>query len=209
METLHEQVRTAARDVFSRDIDLCNDPVLGDTLAYADKAHQRCTATDSMQWRKYLTHVPYIVHPVRVSNIVRIAGGTIVQQKAALLHDTVEDTYTTIEDIYAYFGKEVGNMVAGLTDVSGPPVPGRNRALRKAEDREHSAAQPGATQTVKYADLIDNGYDIAYYDSNFARVYFKEKALLLDMMDKGCPNLREVAYQVLKEGMLLSARRDK
>ena len=197
---LYKQIRRATADVMSRDIDICNDPELNAALAFADKAHQR---NGDMQYRKCLTYIPYIVHPVRVSNIVRIAGGSIAQQIAALLHDVVEDTPVSIKEVHHAFGLEVGVLVDGLTDVR-LPGDGSNRITRVKENREHSSAQPAAGQTVKYADLIDNTSDISLHDPSFARSYLKEKALLLEGMDKGCPKLRAIAYRFLDEGMLIA-----
>lgn len=196
---LYTQIKRATEDVMSRDIDMCNDVTLNAALAFADKAHQ-CNGV--MQYRKYTTYIPYIVHPVRVANIVRIAGGSIAQQQAALLHDTVEDTLIGLIDIYEAFGEEVAGLVDGLTDISMPAE--GNRAYRKAMDRDHSCKQTSEGQTVKYADLIDNTSDITRHDPHFAKTYLKEKLLLLDGMDKGCPKLRAVAYRFLDEGMLLA-----
>jgi len=203
MDKLFEQVKQAALDTMSRRVDIYNDADVIDVLAFADKAHQHKNDHTGLHFRKYPAYLPYIVHPIRVSNIVRIAGGTIAQRQAALLHDVVEDTLYTLADIRLRFGEEVADMVNGITDQSGPPTPGRNRALRKAEDREHSISQPGKTQTIKYADLIDNTFDIVYHDPNFAVVYLKEKEKLLEGLDKGDPGLRVVTYQVLVEAQQL------
>ncbi len=61
---------------------------------------------------------PYIVHPLAVASIVstlKLDTQTIV---AAILHDTVEDTTATLEDIEAQFGHEVRDLVDGLTKIS-------------------------------------------------------------------------------------------
>ena len=77
---------------------------------------------------------------------------------AALLHDVVEDTPVTIEEIQEIFGADVASLVDDLTDVSKPED--GNRKFRKALDREHSAQSSARAQTVKLADLISNGVDI-------------------------------------------------
>lgn len=61
---------------------------------------------------------PYIIHPMNVAYILADIGlddGTIC---AALLHDTVEDTDITNEDLGKMFGKEIAEMVAGVTKLS-------------------------------------------------------------------------------------------
>ncbi|MDD2563146.1 MAG: RelA/SpoT family protein [Salinivirgaceae bacterium] len=63
---------------------------------------------------------PYILHPISVAQICGVElnmGATSII--AALLHDVVEDTDYTVEDIERYFGLEVAKMVEGLTKISG------------------------------------------------------------------------------------------
>ena len=63
---------------------------------------------------------PYIMHPITVAQIVSQEiglGSTSIC--AALLHDVVEDTEYTTEDIEAMFGKKIAQIVDGLTKISG------------------------------------------------------------------------------------------
>ena len=148
------------------------------TLArvYATAAHAAVG-----QMRKY-TDEPYIVHPIRVGDIVDKFGGTDEMISAAYLHDVVEDTGVSIEDILDMFGSVVAVIVDGLTDVSKPED--GNRAVRKAMDRQHSADATWAVQFVKCADIIDNAADIGENDPSFNVVYRKEMAALLEVLDK-------------------------
>jgi (p)ppGpp synthase/HD superfamily hydrolase len=145
-------------------------------LTYATAAHAAVG-----QRRKY-THEPYIVHPIRVANTVDSYGGTDDMISAAYLHDVVEDTRITIEDINDMFGSVVAVIVDGLTDVSVPED--GNRAVRKAMDRQHSADATWAAQFVKCADIIDNASDIGDNDPSFNVVYRKEMVSLLEVLDK-------------------------
>ena len=61
---------------------------------------------------------PYIIHPIQVSYILAGMGLDEATICAALLHDVVEDTNTTNEDIVNEFGKEIAEMVAGVTKLS-------------------------------------------------------------------------------------------
>lgn len=61
---------------------------------------------------------PYIIHPIEVAGILRELGGSNVVIAAGFLHDVVEDTSTTCEDIEAIFGKEVRHLVEGVTKLS-------------------------------------------------------------------------------------------
>lgn len=146
-----------------------------------DRVLQFATQAHAGQKRKY-TGDDYIVHPVAVAQIVRDFGGSVDQQAAALLHDVVEDTDVTIDQVRDAFGDRVADLVGWLTDVSVPSD--GNRAVRKAIDCAHSADAPADAQFVKLADLMDNTKSIVDHDPQFARVYLKEKALLLSAMTK-------------------------
>lgn len=152
-------------------------------MGILDKAYTFAYAAHAAvgQKRKY-TGADYIVHPVAVESIVHRHGGTIEMRAAALLHDTVEDTDVTIEHINAMFGAEIAEIVGWLTDVSK----GKDgtREERKAMDRQHTADAPFEAQFNKCADLIDNTKDIVGFDENFAKVYMREKELLLNAMTK-------------------------
>jgi GTP pyrophosphokinase len=61
---------------------------------------------------------PYIAHPVAVAGIIRDLGGSSVMIAAGFLHDVVEDTDVTIEEIEERFGSEVRCLVEGVTKLS-------------------------------------------------------------------------------------------
>ena len=61
---------------------------------------------------------PYIIHPINVAYILAEIGLDESTISAALLHDVVEDTEATNEDIINIFGKEIAEMVAGVTKLS-------------------------------------------------------------------------------------------
>ena len=145
------------------------------------KALQFAIVAHGDQKRKY-TGVPYVTHTIEVAEIVANHGGSEAQICAALLHDTVEDTSVEIHDILDNFGVEIADLVAWLTDVSKPED--GNRETRKAIDRDHIAKASSTAQFVKLADLISNTKSIVEHDTNFARVYLKEKQKILDVMRK-------------------------
>ena len=152
------------------------DSLAQTAFTYASAAHAAVS-----QRRKY-TDEPYIVHPIRVAGIVANFGGTDEMIAAAYLHDVVEDTGVSIEDILDMFGSVVAVIVDGLTDVSKPED--GNRAVRKELDRAHSADATWAAQFVKCADIIDNASDIGDNDPSFNIVYRKEMVALLEVLDK-------------------------
>ncbi len=150
------------------------------------------------QVRKY-SNEPYIVHPAEVAELVRTVPHTDVMIAASLLHDVVEDTSATIDEVQLEFGNEVASLVGMLTDVSKPSE--GNRAVRKQLDREHSAQASPAAKTIKLADLISNSRSIVAHDLNFARIYLAEKALLLEVLKEGDQTLWDLANRLLNEGL--------
>ena len=82
---------------------------------------------------------PYIYHPIAVARIVAEEIGLgAVAIACALLHDTVEDTDITLNDIEGMFGKKVASIIDGLTKISGvlmllPPF--RRRTLERCFSR--------------------------------------------------------------------------
>jgi (p)ppGpp synthase/HD superfamily hydrolase len=60
---------------------------------------------------------PYIVHPILVAAITAEISNDEMMVQAALLHDVVEDTHYTIDDLVETFGDDVSHMVEGLTKI--------------------------------------------------------------------------------------------
>lgn len=79
-----------------------------EAFTFAERAHRD-------QLRKG-TDVPYITHPMAVASIVAEYGGDEEQVIAALLHDVVEDTPTTVAEVSDRFGERVARIVADLSD---------------------------------------------------------------------------------------------
>lgn len=150
------------------------------------------------QLRKY-THEPYWNHLKAVATLVATVERDQFVLAASWLHDVVEDTSTTIQEIEAEFGQEVGRMVFALTDST---LDFGNREERKAIDRDRLGAAGGKVHTIKLADLIDNTSTIVQHDRGFARKYLGEKTMLLPMLDKGAPALIDMARKTLTEALL-------
>lgn len=145
------------------------------------------TAHASIDQRRKYTGEPYIVHPVAVAALVRSVPHTPQMIAAAYLHDVVEDTPVTIEDIEREFGAEVADLVGWLTDISKPED--GNRRVRKKIDLDHTAMAPPTAKTIKIADLIDNTLTIRARDPSFWKVYRREKLALLEVLRDGDSNL--------------------
>jgi len=151
-------------------------------------------AAHAGQLRKY-TGEDYILHPLKVAQMIHHHNLSYEAIAAAILHDTVEDTGVREEDIKHHFGHEVAVLVKGLTDVSCEAD--GNRAVRKAKDLVHIAKQTPLCKTIKLADLIDNSSSIAQYDPNFAKIYMKEKKDLLEVLGEGNENLYWQAKKIV------------
>lgn len=99
---------------------------------------------------------PYFSHPVEVAGLMtelKMDADTII---TALLHDTVEDTETTLAEIEARFGGEVAGIVAEVTDDKNLPKPAR----KELQVTRAAHKSPGA-KLVKLADKIANLRDLA------------------------------------------------
>lgn len=176
------------------------EDILEKVRDFADHAHGE-------QKRKY-TPERYIVHPVRVKNICREYTGDIDILAAALLHDVLEDTPVSSEEIGSFLLTLMNNeqalktlrLVEDLTDVyTKENYPHLNRKQRKIKEAARlENVHPGA-QTIKYADIIDNSLDISIHDRSFASVFLKEAGMLVKRMDKGNKALRDRAMHTLNE----------
>lgn len=148
------------------------------------------------QVRKY-TGEPYWVHPLEVMGIVKQVPHTENMLIACLFHDLVEDTKVTLQEIENEFGNEVAVLVEMLTDISKPTD--GNRKTRKLKDLQHTAQASPEAKTIKLADLISNTKSITAHDKDFAKVYLREKVMLLEVLKEGDPTLYERANTLVHE----------
>ena len=65
-----------------------------------------------------LSGEPYLSHPLEVAYLLAKMGMGPITVSSGLLHDTVEDTLISLEDIEHYFGKEIASLVDGVTKIS-------------------------------------------------------------------------------------------
>lgn len=109
------------------------------------------------QRRKNANASPYINHPLEVASVLANAGGVthVALLSAALLHDTVEDTNTTFEELEEQFGELVSRLVSEVTDDKSLPKP-----ERKQRQVEHAPHKSELAKQLKIADKICNVRDI-------------------------------------------------
>lgn len=77
---------------------------------------------------------PYIIHPIAVATIVLNYGMDYQSVAAAMLHDTVEDTDLTLEDVRKEFGPEITALVDGLTKLGKVPLDIKDKEEQQAEN---------------------------------------------------------------------------
>lgn len=107
------------------------------------------------QYRKGANHVPYIHHPLAVMTLLSMAGITDEGiLSAAVLHDTVEDTDATIDEISSLFGTSVATWVEEVSDDKG-----LSKLDRKTHQIERVRAASDAAKLIKIADKISNVFD--------------------------------------------------
>lgn len=100
---------------------------------------------------------PYINHPIALANVLHHEGGVddVVTLCAALLHDTVEDTDTSPQELAEVFGSDIADVVLEVTDDKSLP-----KAERKRLQIEHAPSVSMQAKLVKLADKICNLRDI-------------------------------------------------
>ena len=110
------------------------------------------------QRRKGNHQAPYINHPIEVATLVATIGrcDDIAVLQAALLHDTIEDTDATPEEIEREFGAEVRGLVLEMTDDMSMPSP-----QRKQHQVTRASGLSRNAKLIKIADKIANVGDIA------------------------------------------------
>eukprot|EP01104_Vermistella_antarctica_P008454 TRINITY_DN2115_c0_g1_i1.p1 TRINITY_DN2115_c0_g1~~TRINITY_DN2115_c0_g1_i1.p1 ORF type:complete len:198 (-),score=54.95 TRINITY_DN2115_c0_g1_i1:105-662(-) len=121
-----------------------------------------------------LSGTPYINHPIGVANLICDVGGVSCANTlvAALLHDTVEDTDTSFEELERVFGKTIRDIVGEVTD---------DKDLKKDERKRqqiiHAATSSTPAKLVKLADKLYNLRDLlenppAYWSLSRIQGYF-------------------------------------
>lgn len=182
--------------------------VLEKVKQFADESH-------GTQTRKY-TPDRYIVHPVRVMDICAAYNDRQPVLAAALLHDVLEDTPVTKKALHEFLltvmsvedARETLQLVVELTDVyTKTAYPRWNRKKRKAKEANRIRETSADSQTVKYADIIDNSKEIVEHDPDFAGLFLLECRTLLNVMDKGNAVLLQEAITIVDDCLQRVPRR--
>ncbi len=111
------------------------------------------------QLRKGEGKTPYIHHPIEVTAILAEVGEVtdLDVLQAAVLHDTIEDTKTTAEELEALFTARIRGLVLEVSDDKS-----LDKLERKALQIKHAPHLSGEAKTIKLADKISNVTDVAF-----------------------------------------------
>jgi guanosine-3',5'-bis(diphosphate) 3'-pyrophosphohydrolase len=122
--------------------------------------------------------IPYVVHPIRITTILRSAGFNEFDNEdlmiAALFHDLLEDTETSLKELEDQFGKGVGEITVELTKPEGAKG-------RKKDDWLESLVEISKkAKTIKIADRIDNLMDMRdVWDAEKQKSYTDQAKIIL------------------------------
>lgn len=163
-------------------------------VVYAAEKHK-------YQRRKGFNQVPYINHPLKVSKMLSDCGEKDEDLLiASLLHDIIEDTDVTVDDLCREFGKPICDLVIEVTDDKDLPY-----AIRKELQVKNAPDLSPKAKKLKIADKICNIRDIISYPLDWST---ERKLTYLEWSQhvvKGCegvnPELEKVFKQTLEEGL--------
>lgn len=121
------------------------------------KALQFAARKHETQRRKDVAASPYINHPIEVANLLAEVGDVtdVDILVAAILHDTLEDTKTTPEELEQHFGLDVRLIVEELTDDKQ-----LGKEVRKQLQIKHASRLSGRAKVIKLADKVCNIRDV-------------------------------------------------
>jgi len=143
---------------------------------------------------------PYINHPIEVAHLLWTRGQVRdpVTLMAALLHDTVEDTEATIEDVERAFGTAVAGVVAEVTDDKSLP-----KAERKELQVSNAPKKSPRAKLVKLGDKISNVGDLLDsppfdWDAERRRAYAEWAADVVEGLADASPELASVFAELYR-----------
>ncbi|MBF0508136.1 MAG: bifunctional (p)ppGpp synthetase/guanosine-3',5'-bis(diphosphate) 3'-pyrophosphohydrolase [Deltaproteobacteria bacterium] len=169
-----------------------------------------------------LSGEPYLSHPLEVANILANMKMDVATIAAGLLHDTVEDTKTTLEEIKSLFGDEIANLVDGVTKISLMSFASKHERqaenirkmilamandirviLIKLADRLHNMLTLGFQSPEKQRSIAQETLDI--YAPLAGRLGMGERKAQLE--DLSFFYLEPEAYKKIKEGIAQNSAR--
>ena len=157
-----------------------------------DKAYNVALEAHGDQRRK--SGIPYILHPVSVAYILVGLGMDTESIVAALLHDVVEDTDTTLEEIRKQFGSDIATLIDGVTKIG--KIPFSSREEQQAENIRKmliAMAKDIRVIIIKLADRLHNMRTIACMPEQ------KRRDKALENMEVYAPLAHRLGIRAIKE----------
>jgi (p)ppGpp synthase/HD superfamily hydrolase len=141
------------------------------------KARTFAVGRHGRQTRKYVNELLSRHLEAVVSHLVDHGIDDEEVLAAAYLHDVIEDTPTTIEELMAVFGAHTAELVYWMTDAEVG-----SRTARKTMFCWRIGRAPWEAKLIKMADIVDNAATIRLANPAFATEYLTEKTQMLDQM---------------------------
>ena len=161
--------------------------MIGQAYTFSERMHQG---------QKRLSGDPYFVHPVGVASIIADMKLDVPSVITGLLHDTVEDTLTTLEQVEKDFGTEVSSLVDGVTKIS--QINFTTREERQAENFRKmiiAMAHDIRVILVKLADRAHNMRTLSYLPED------KQREISQETLDIYAPLAHRLGINWLKSDL--------
>ena len=120
-------------------------------------------AKDAHEWQMRLSWDPYIIHPVWATEILLSLKPDILTIQACLLHDVIEDTPKTSEDIKEVFGEEVAFLCIGMEKLSKVRYKWEERNIWSLRKMFVAMAEDLRVVFIKLADRLHNMQTLKYH----------------------------------------------
>ena len=161
-----------------------------DDLEMARLAYDFAANAHKMQFRQ--SGEPYIKHPLSTAYILSLLKIDINIVIASLLHDVPEDTDVTLEEIEQNFGKDIANMIQGITKLGALKYRGVERYIENLRKMFIAMAEDIRVMIIKFADRIHNLNTLASMPAN------KKYRIALESLEIYAPNANRLGIGEFK-----------
>lgn len=180
--------------LYTQKADLQDVKEIMGAIVFAASKHKNQTRKDQEQ-------TPYIIHPIGVAELIVSQSAFFDKEGiiAALLHDTVEDTKTTEEEIKEKFGERVAEIVSEVTDDMN-----LSKKIRRKKQIESAPYKSDSAAAIKFADKLYNVRDFIYrapvgYSEAKIKEYLLHAKRMTDELPQICPKLKEMLDHEIKQ----------
>ncbi len=158
-------------------------------IEFARKKHEG-------QSRKF-SPLPYFTHPEHVAKILKELGENEDLIKAAYLHDTLEDTNTTCDELKENFGSKIANLVRELTS--------DRMEVEKLGKPKYLTVKMNAMSkdalTIKLADRLDNVQSLSSDNPEFSERYAHETREILENLKRSLTRNQRKLYNLIMDSI--------